>query len=1200
MKLSQKLLALGGVTLADYACCPYDDYGMPHEACTNALPEKTPFSLEPDWRNGACKAWEANVDATFDGNDNGCASGSNTNENWGSCGFQRHFPWNQVELQQLRNRNCKVSLVRTGDWPTVDLEDYSGSDGCYCQGAGDSETDTIQCKTTNVLVGTVGTTNAECSVPYVAEDHDGLNYADLPAGLCCDASANEEKQSADDNGRVDCLRACTANDVAWLADQTADGGQKPVCYTSDFLGRRNIQSNSLYLDTSATDPQFATATAALGFSYSSLASGTTEGDSNALKYNLAGVPFLGGVCKLFVPVPMSKIVSVQIAGVHVALHKQSVFPARMAETTSYTTGQDVGTAYCFSVVNPAEGMKNSNGIHNGNVAGGAVGANSVFDQLLMTGTSLERQAGLEPNINFFDGSDSDHIGTQMEDDIADTVNTYPVVNGNPQFQNGSPIASGDSEVGANFDVVVHIHSEWCNSKSFWNYADMQLQGDYNNGLNDYPLNVAPNDDQLSQTGDAYSAEQVGSLQLVRLRSAEVDAGTAEGTAETARDNQITAWTTGAGQTCHDALTLTCQGYVTAYADALQAEATCLADTSQTDCSALTTAVSDARALVITDDGAEFTGGCIFNSITDPSDPNYNDPSDPSDDLVAGCSASSFEVAEVLPYANAATAYGTAIGEHTNAENAVTAAESNGFTHAHMDLIDKRNDMVASYNNVYEKTPDGQGGFTGYLRYPNSMDDAFLDETGASSGYTAAAEYLRWPNAGAFAAFYSFVACANPPYIADPATSAGFQVNTASVIYAKKYEDLPNYDGNPSTDPLNDPASADEAYSNFGSEALVERTLVMSQSDSDYRDQNCDQRTFRANLRQVGDNITVCGPGQLPDTDTKRCTWNWNYNAASQDIGNSPNVATNDPEEWFDRNNPHNFDMWSTRKRRTAQANDRKYAFNMGYWGVQQGNTYGAMDPFDADTAHAAAIQVPITPYIFNLKFKNARNGDLPNSASDGNDPNCFLTACDCRPSFAELNAYGFEDSSGDPIVFTDSYATDFTTTYPELWHADCSDDDVAEVNAASTNKCTAADRVNIDNNLDAGNLAQGCDGFQNDNTGGFYFQNDHSKQALVFDAESNQQVTTAFNPTSNHWEVSVHCKTPTVDNAALAPSEAQRDFFPECFFGDELWFTLTYGTGSNAAANNHNLSYNSYASAWFSEVNVDGDGDFTQAYLPTA
>jgi len=1056
MKLSQKLLALGGVTLADYACCPYDDYGMPHQDCVNALPEKTPFSMEPDWRNGACKAWESNVDATFDGNDNGCASGSNTNENWGSCGFQRHFPWNQVELKQLRNRNCKVSLARTGDWPTVDLEDYSGSEGCNCQGGGDSETTLIQCKTTNALIGTSGTTVEECSVPYVSATHDSMNYADLPAGLCCDATADEPKNSFDNAGRVDCLRTCTANDVAWLADATADGGNKPKCYESDFLGRRNIQSNTLYLDMTGTEPAYATGDAPLSFSYSSTASETTEDVSNALKYNLAGVPFLGGVCKLFVPVPMSRIVSVQIAGVHVALHKQSVFPAKMDTTGTYTAGEDVGTAYCFSVVNPAEGVKNSNGIHNGNVAGGAVGTGgtgdsfgSVFDPLFLDGTSLQRQAGLEPNINFFDGTDSSHIGTQMEDDLADTENTIV----NNEFVNGDPIAQGDSEVGANFDVVVHIHSEWCNSKSFWNYADMQLQGDFNNGVNDYPLNVGSpldpvNSDQLSETGLAYSAEQTGDLQLVRLRAAAAAMGATQ------------------------------------------------------------------------------------------------------DDL-----------------------------------DRLALAESNGFTHAHMDLMDKRNDMVASYNNVYEKTPDGLGGTTGYLRYPNSLDDAFLDETGASAGYTATAEYLRWPNAGAFAAFYSFVACANPPYIANPAASARNQVNEASIIYSKETA--------PAS--LSIPDTADEAYSTYGSEALVARTLVMSQSDSDYRDENCNERTFRANVRQVGNEITVCGPGQLPDTDNKRCSWNWNYNAHEAIASwTKPLDHENDPEEWFDRNNPHNFDMWSTRKRRTAEANERKYAFNMGYWGVQEGGT-SSFGAFDSETqGHADAIQIPVTPYEFNLEFKNARNEALPNSAASNPVANCFAetgaNACVCRPSVAELNAYGFQDTNGAAIVFTETYATDLATT--DLWHTSCSG---APQNSNSLGKCLGTERDPFEANMVT--LTQICDGFKSDGTSGYFFEHDHGRQTLVFDAgldQSNSQVTTAFNAEDNQWEVRVHCNN-VPNNQALTSTQAQRDFFPSCFFGDELWFSLTYGTGSDATANDNNLSYNSYASAWFSAVNFNG-----QEYMPTA
>jgi len=501
-------------------------------------------------------------------------------------------------------------------------------------------------------------------------------------------------------------------------------------------------------------------------------------------------------------------------------------------------------------------------------------------------------------------------------------------------------------------------------------------------------------------------------------------------------------------------------------------------------------------------------------------------------------------------------------------------------------------MVADYNNVYERSTN-----TGYLRYPNSNDDAFLDKTGTadaaaysaavSANPTVAADFLRWPNAGAFAAFYSFVACANPPRMADATAKADTQVNTASIIYAKATAQTYT-------------AQATDGYKYFGSQALEARTLVMSQSDSDYRDENCDQRTFRANLRQVGNGITVCGPGQLPDTDEKRCTWNWNYNPASQNPANSPNVATADAEEWFDRNNPHSFDTWSTRKRRTAQANDRKYAFNMGYWGVQEGNSYAGFDSgnsFDAENpTHSEAIKIPITPYKFNLKFKNARNEELPNSAGTPNTDGCFFAStCECRPHLDELNSYGFQKSDGtdlndmDDTIFVQA---SFDTT--EFWHASCSDS--ANQNANNVNKCTT-EKATFEANLVT--LTNTCDFFKQDKTEGFRFENDHSRQALAFDAgldENNSQITAVFNPASDHWEVSVHCNN-VVQNQALSSNQAQRDMFPNCFFGDELWFTLTYGTGDDSVANGNNFSYNSYASAWFSEVNVEGDGDFTEAYL---
>jgi len=91
-----KLLAslLGGAA-ADWACCPYDDFGIVDPDCP--LSEKTPWAMHDNYYNNRdnaftdnqCKAWEANIDATMEGNED--------NDSWGGCGFQRHFPWRMVK-----------------------------------------------------------------------------------------------------------------------------------------------------------------------------------------------------------------------------------------------------------------------------------------------------------------------------------------------------------------------------------------------------------------------------------------------------------------------------------------------------------------------------------------------------------------------------------------------------------------------------------------------------------------------------------------------------------------------------------------------------------------------------------------------------------------------------------------------------------------------------------------------------------------------------------------------------------------------------------------------------------------------------------------------------------------------------------------------------------------------------------------------
>jgi len=315
MKLSQKLLGLAGLAMADYACCPYDDYGMPHADCLAILTEKTPFgTTDQSFQQNHCKAWETNVDATYEGNSrsSGCAD-----YNWGSCGFQRHFPWRE--------------------WTTDERTKLSMADG----------------STGNKLV-------------------------------------------------------------------------------IDF-------------DT-ASSPKL---------TFSSSTKQTTE-----TKYTVGALPFLGGMCKLFVPVTAANIIQVQIAGVHKPAGVAQ-FPA--TATVGSTTALP-GTVYCFGVANIAETMDNTNDIMNGNVAGdgnagataGSAGRSDPFTGM----NSLNRQAGVAYSIDF---------GTVLA------------------AQDGAQATAAEQLIaeGANFDVVAHFTDAFCEATA--NKVEMQLAGDENVGDADYPI-----------------------------------------------------------------------------------------------------------------------------------------------------------------------------------------------------------------------------------------------------------------------------------------------------------------------------------------------------------------------------------------------------------------------------------------------------------------------------------------------------------------------------------------------------------------------------------------------------------------------------------------------------------------------------------------------------------------------------------------
>jgi len=320
MKLSQKLLGLAGLAMADYACCPYDDYGMPHEACSQLLTEKTPFvgGTQQAFVGNDCKAWETNIDAQYEGNNrnSGCAM-----YNWGSCGFQRHFPWKS--------------------WDSTERELLS--------------------------LGAAGTDEVTIDV-----------------------------------------------DVS--------GGTTP--------------------NTAAFDA-------------------TTIVSTSETLYNVGASPFLGGMCKLFVPVPATQIVQVQVAGVHKPAGLAQ-FPGRVRVANENSLP---GTVYCFGVANIAESMDNTNNVHNGNVAGDGLAGNSPNGRSdpFFGLTSLNRQAGVAYTLQYGTPNFADQNGSQTND-AAEQIVAY----------------------GANFDVVAHFSDSFCEGTA--NVVEMQLAGDENDDDTDYEYN----------------------------------------------------------------------------------------------------------------------------------------------------------------------------------------------------------------------------------------------------------------------------------------------------------------------------------------------------------------------------------------------------------------------------------------------------------------------------------------------------------------------------------------------------------------------------------------------------------------------------------------------------------------------------------------------------------------------------------------
>lgn len=131
MKLSTSILFTAGV-YADYACCAYNDFGIRDPDC--AFTERTAWgddggNEQVGLTQHACKAWEANTDATQEG------SMAPASYNWGGCGFQRLFPWDsslQVNANVGTSANFgsfEVDADGNGAMDGTDMFDHADGSG---------------------------------------------------------------------------------------------------------------------------------------------------------------------------------------------------------------------------------------------------------------------------------------------------------------------------------------------------------------------------------------------------------------------------------------------------------------------------------------------------------------------------------------------------------------------------------------------------------------------------------------------------------------------------------------------------------------------------------------------------------------------------------------------------------------------------------------------------------------------------------------------------------------------------------------------------------------------------------------------------------------------------------------------------------------------------------------------------------------
>ena len=238
-------------------------------------------------------------------------------------------------------------------------------------------------------------------------------------------------------------------------------------------------------------------------------------------------------------------------------------------------------------------------------------------------------------------------------------------------------------------------------------------------------------------------------------------------------------------------------------------------------------------------------------------------------------------------------------------------------HHHTDAFDKRFDASVGIC--------GCGHATTGERYASlgAIDQASVAATGCKAqttdtncadtlnGYAAAVASLTgnyyWPNAGAWAAFYSFITCSNDDFMVyETATLPGTGVGSNTVT------------------------ESTDAEPTKLAERMVVHSMFYNDIRHDYTDSNGADHlsgnvNIRGNIRQVGRHVKYCAPGWMNwekqddstsppaggmssnavrETGTnavfKRCTWNWNFNgeALTGSDAATNGITSRDPETWF--------------------------------------------------------------------------------------------------------------------------------------------------------------------------------------------------------------------------------------------------------------------------------------------------------------